>query len=385
MTTLLKKHIYTYIKFWVPVTLGIIWCVGLGCKKKDAGKKEEPKVEVVNVPSATKISDLALIYHGGQHRMAWNSGQLKHYVFRNVNGKPEWLFDGFLFLEITSSINGHMYDFGISGPNTQIPGKPEWEWLLSRTFADGKGPDAIEATLDSLSRKGFPPPYKRKIVMAIPNPMYGSTGWGAIDHKALDFNKAEDRLKAANWYIDRVMDIWKSKKYKYIELSGFYWLHETIDSGNGDHILVGQIGDRLKNMKLDFNWIPYYGAERADKWKDLKFDVAYQQPNYFFSTSSPMSILTGGVDFGLRYNMQLEMEFDRRVEQVEYGKRFYDYIQVFQDKGVWDNKQVAYYDGDGAWYMLSISKDPELQKMAKKLGDIVAKRHEKAVGAMGAR
>ncbi len=375
-----KRGIYFAVKLWLPVFLVIIGCVGGGCKKKEAVKDKDKEEVIIKKPTVAKISDLVLIYHGGAHRLDWNSGQLKHYIFRDVNNKPEWLFDGFLFLEINSLINGNSYRFDITTPTTSASGKLEWEWLLNRTFAEGKGPDAIEHTLDSLTAKGFPPPSKRKVVMALPNPMYGST-WGTIDNNVLNLNKADDRLKAANWYIDRVREIWKSKNYKHIELFGFYWLHETIDSKNGDDALVAQIGSRLSSLNLDFNWIPYSGAEKADKWKDLKFDVAYQQPNYFFNTSLSIGKLTGGVDYAIRYDMELEMEFDNNVSQPVYRQRFYDYVQVFEDKGVWENRQVAYYEGGGAWLNMMTSKDVEMQKMAKTLGDIVVKRQLKVIAA----
>ena len=44
---------------------------------------------------------LVLIYDGGTHRsIRWDSKHFAPYVSADVNGETDWLFDGFLFLEI---------------------------------------------------------------------------------------------------------------------------------------------------------------------------------------------------------------------------------------------------------------------------------------------
>ena len=49
-----------------------------------------------------KIKDLALIYQGGVHRIDWTSDQFLPYVVHQfADGHKDWLFDGFLFLELS--------------------------------------------------------------------------------------------------------------------------------------------------------------------------------------------------------------------------------------------------------------------------------------------
>ncbi len=364
----------------VLAVIGILTFGMISCSKESTTEpKEDPKpvIKEVNLSSATRSSDVALIYHGGSGRIPYNPEQMKHYVFRDNAGKPEFLYDSFLFLEIYTTLNGQLFDFGVEGEGRKVPGKSEWTWLLNETFANNRGPDAIEYTIDSLVQKGYAPPTKRKVIFAIPNPIYGNKSWGMVDNKALDLSKVDDRVKAAQWYVDQVEERWKKKNYKYIELVGYYWLHETIDTYNQDNLLVDRVGNLVKEMNRDFIWVPYYGAQRAHEWKEQGFTRAYQQPNYFFDTKSPMTILTGAIDFALRYNMDLEFEYDGRVAQEVYASRFYDYIDKFQEKGVWDKKQVAYYDGGGGWYEMSASKKTEMKKMAKTLGDIIVERQKR--------
>ncbi|MFV0328895.1 MAG: DUF4855 domain-containing protein [Dysgonomonas sp.] len=357
--------------------LSILWGIILlsvfifSCSGNKKDKRES------KIPSAKGVTDLALIYHTYTNRPKWTSGELKHYLYRENEGKIEWLFDGYLFLEIYATIDGINYDYGIANNDKIAPRKTEWQVLLDETFADKRGPDALEIVLDSLAQMGYTPPYKRQVMFCIPNPQYGQTNWGNVNGQALDFNKPEDRLTAAGWYIDRVLEEWEKKDYQYLYFAGFYWLHETIDFQFGDDKLIKGVQDMLKEKNIDLCWIPYYGAEGADKWKDFGFNIAYQQPNYFFDPKSPMEIITGALDFAYNHNLSLEMEFDDRVEQPVYRERFYTYVDEFTKADVWNNKPVAYYQGSDAWLKMSVSKDPEMQKMVKTLGDILVKRNGK--------
>lgn len=329
------------------------------------------------ISTAENVSDLALIYHGGNHRLRYTTAQMKPYVFREVEGKPEYLFDSFLFLEIVTKANGKEYDFGVELPYRSVPNKTEWDALLKETFAIGRGPDAVEHTIDSLVRLGYPPPTKRKIFFALPNPIYGNKNWGSINGKKLDLGLLKDRFAAAKWYVDQIEHIWKKKKYKYMELCGFYWLHETIDHKNQDDQLISQVSTFLKKKKHDLIWIPYNWAEGAEDWQKIGFTKAYQQPNYYFDLKSGLWILQRGIEFAKEHGLHLEFEFDEKVAEEGYRKHFYDYVEQFQNGGVWDTKEVAYYEGGGAWYRLSISSDPELKKMFKLLGDIIVKRQSR--------
>jgi len=320
--------------------------------------------------------DLALIYHGGSQRRDWNKDQMRPYVYRMKDGQLQWLFDGFLFLEITTNANGQQYSFVV---NTNPADKEQWQTLLDRTFAAGHGPDALEQLLDSLEKKKDIPPYRRKVVISIPNPAYGDTSWGALSNKNLDFNNDRDRITAATWFVNQALEIWKSKKYKHLKLAGFYWVHEAV-ANQSDANVIQAMSNYLHDNKLDFYWIPYYNAGRAGDWNDMGFDIAYQQPNYFFNLTTPYSRLPDAINFAKQHKMAYEMEFDGRLmTSADYRKRFYDYLNEFKKGGVWAQAPVAYYEGGGAWLDMSRSDDPEAQKAFNALGDILAERKEKGI------
>ena len=246
------------------ITFIFLWAFTLSCKKSSS-----PTFSDVDIPSVSRTSDMVLIYHGGQQRPVYNTGQLKHYIFRESGNQFDWLFDNFLFLEIKADINNKAYDFGSATSYTLKPTKAEWEWLLSKNFSATYGPSAIEKVLDSLDKAGHKVPSKRKITFGIPAPIIG-TQWGSIDKQELDFNKNEDRLKAVKWYVDQTIAQFKAKNFKYLELDGFYWIPESVTT---DLPMMKLAVDYVHQTNNKIYWIPYNYAPNADKWKEAGFDI----------------------------------------------------------------------------------------------------------------
>ncbi|MCF3108673.1 DUF4855 domain-containing protein [Niabella sp. CC-SYL272] len=354
---------------------GLVVAVACSRKANTPGEVVPDPPEMPVKPGPRFPVDLALIYHGNGDRPEWNKDQLKPYVYRMQNGKLQWQFDGFLFLEITARIDGKFYDFGVA----PAAGKMQWQWLLDRTFADGKGPDALEEVMDGLAKQGYRAPYKRKVIISIPNPVYGDTAWGILKGKKLDFKNNDDRIAASKWYMDQVLQIWNTKNYKYLDFAGFYWLSESVDYAS-DADVMKATSTYVRDKKKDFYWIPYYGAGRARDWRALGLDIAHQQPNYFFDLKSPYTILTGGISFAQQHQMALEMEFDDRLATDKgYMGKFYDYLNEYAKQGIFDTKPVAYYEGGGAWLRMSLNKDTAVQRAFNTLGDILARRKEKDI------
>jgi hypothetical protein len=331
----------------------------------------DPKIEV-KYQSDNPVSDMVLIYDGGQHRKPWTIERLRPYIFRENGGKTDFLFDGFLFLEIFDSVKNIEYSPGYGKKSSQ---KADWETLLDTYFNDRKSFGALENILDSLARAGKVPLRKRKVVISIPTPPNTFTAWGVLNGKSLDFNKIDDQLAAAAWFADEVLVRWKAKNYNHLELTGFYWVAESVSSYENLMKLTSQ-NLQLKGKK--FYWIPYYNATGGHRWNELGFDYAYEQPNYFFNTKIPYSRLDDACAFAAKNGLALEMEFDNRITQTIFRTRFDDYVKAFTDHKIWELQPVAYYEGGGAWFELAGTSSPELKKLHQTLGDIIAARQKKA-------
>ena len=320
----------------------------------------------------TNIADMVLIYHGGVHRtFEWNKEKFLPYVIHeNKQGKKAWLFDGFLFTEFLDG-KGHHFAHGNSG--TKIACKPEWEWLMERQFEKNTGFSTLDQCIGEQIREMGTPPFRHKLVVVMPVPQKNQKEWGSLDHP-LDFSKDEDRIDACKWYIDRFLDNFKKENYQNIDLEGFYWVSEK-DSAFRD--IIVPIGDFIRSKGVRFFWIPYWTAYGFDNWKTDKFDFAYIQPNYFFKNEVNYERLDAVCAFARGTHMGLELEFDGRAladAPASKRDRLINYLDAFEENGVFKKASIAYYEGGGAFYELSRSENPLDKELVDRLSQIIVRR-----------
>jgi hypothetical protein len=323
--------------------------------------------EVIEPIKTKYISDLVLLYHGGTHRLDYTEEELAPYISISNEGKRSWLYDGFLFIEFKDN-KGSMYAEGYGG---KPAGKNEWMWLISRNLEEGKGVSALNSALGKLYKRKELSKRDRKVVLTLPEPIKDFENWGLADAKKLNFRNNTDRVTASKWYIDYALDEWKKKNFENVTLDGFYWVAET--QKNSDNILV-EIGNYIRSKGLKFYWIPYMYAQGAEKWKEAGFDVAYQQPNYFFQLDRPKTLFDRAIANSEQYKMGLEMEFDDNILDPQFRARYYDYIDAFQNAKAWDILPIAYYEGGGTWLKMFRSNDPVLRKAYHDLATIIINR-----------
>ena len=251
---------------------------------------------------------------------------------------------------------------------------------MDRQFEDGYGMSAIDEIVDDLSAEGITPIRKRKVVVAIPMPYPSKNVWGTLDGEQMVMNNDAHRLKVVKWYIDEVQKRWKASNFKNIELAGFYWIAEKLTDSR---TLLLDVKSYVKQTGHYFYWIPYFGADGGKDWKQYGFDVAYQQPNYFFVKSTvakvPATRLNDACQFASRNNMGLEFEFDgNMLTDTLYQRKYTEYIDYFKANKVFDEAPIAYYEGGGYWNKIATSTDPVLVKLHKRLADLIAERQRRA-------
>lgn len=316
------------------------------------------------------IRDMVLIYDGGAHRnIKWDKEHFAPYVsLDNENGKKDWLFDGFLFLEIHDGTRGFA-----TGYKKLAARKVEWANLIDNYFRDGNAIMALNSQVSEVLENSSTKKYsKRKVVITVPEPIPNQADWGEIDGKTMDFSIKEDRMEAIKWFIDYAKESFKKANPKYLELAGFYWVAEEATNSRD---LVKDVADYTNKHGCKLYWIPYYNSDGFNEWEKLGFDQAFYQPNYFFSEERPISQIKKACEDALKYGMSMEMEFDERaLAKSGWGYRMKDYIRIFEEYKVWDKMEVAYYQGGDAFYKLYHSANPEDNQLYMQLAKIIAKR-----------
>jgi hypothetical protein len=321
----------------------------------------------------TDIKDLVLIYQGGVHRMDWTKDQFLPYVRHEfADGKKDWLFDGFLFLEFKDG-KGRCYASRYEKENAR---KQEWSWLLDRLFEQGKALSALNACIEEQKAMMGLPPFRHRVVIGLPEPIPGQTDWGELKGKALNFHNDADKFAACKWYIDELRKRFAKAQLNNLDLAGYYWVSEDIVTSRN---LTIPIGKYIRSLGQQFYWIPYWNAMGYSEWKSLGFDVAYAQPNHFFNDNISDDRINSTCRLAATYNMGLEMEFDDRAladHPNSYRSRLISYIDRFEDEGVFRRSSLAYYEGGGCILHDAKSANPLDRELMDRLASLICRRHE---------
>lgn len=321
------------------------------------------------------VRDMVLIYEGGAHRsIKWDKDHFAPYVsLENEDGTRDWLFDGFLFLEIHDGTRGFA-----SGYKNLATRKVEWTNLIDTYFREGNAIMALNDHISEVKEKSSSKKFtKRKVVITVPEPIPNQTDWGELNGKAMDFSKQEDRMEAIKWFIDYAIESFNRANPENLVLAGFYWVAEEATNSRD---LVEHVAQYTNENGRRLYWIPYFNSDGYNEWKELGFDQAFYQPNYFFSEDRPISQIEKACEDAIKYGMSMEMEFDdRALAQRGWGYRMKDYIRIFDQYEVWDKMEVAYYQGGDAFYKLYHSNNPEDNALYMQLATIIAKRQKEGL------
>ena len=128
--------------------------------------------------SPATTTDAVLCYGASHHRnpFLWDKGRFAPYVtYVDPEGKEQWLFDGFIFLESQdvdrpdsgaySFMTGVLRDTGVSA------GKEQWQELIDYYFTKGNCVDALEQAVKEATARLGKAPCKRRVIMMIPDPI----------------------------------------------------------------------------------------------------------------------------------------------------------------------------------------------------------------------
>jgi hypothetical protein len=323
-------------------------------------------------------ADTVLIYQGGSGRLPWTPDQFQPYV-RYADpraGREKWLFDGFLFIEFRDQ--KHTFSAGEGNGNWAPADKGLWQHLLDKNFEPGHGVPALEEACAATEKRLGAPLRRRQVILTLPEPVDNFTNWGELDGHRLDFSVLADRVAACEWHLAQALDKWRSLAPRHLALAGFYFVPESANHSNPQMLPV--VAQEIHARGLRFFWIPYWHSQGGADWKALGFDLASQQPNYFFHPQLPEAHLQTACDFARAQGMGLEMEFDDRLisQPAIFAPRFEGYLEAFAGNGVRDSAAMSYYEGGGTLLRLARSGDKTTHAQYDRLAQWVADRQHLA-------
>jgi len=316
---------------------------------------------MVDKKAEDRMQNMLLAYSGAHaERGTWTKDDFLPLVgYIGTDGKvKDRMFDAVLFLPYPIM------------PTTQAG----WEAYLDDIFRPGRQLDALNEAMKEYNKqrgKLYIDPEVEKVVLTLPYPNPAQTDFGRVnpDEVLLSFsakNGGEEqayrhRKKALEWYFQELLQRFEKAEYKYLKLEGIYWWHELVeDSVPNERQLIRETADMVHNQALRFYWIPYFGATGLEEWKDLGFDYAFVQPNFYSDKEIPVDRIEAALKVADQYGMGIEIEGDERmVRDLRYYQLYYNQLIAGHKAGIDKNKVHAYYYGSKSLLEAVNNKEPQ--------------------------
>ena len=301
-------------------------------------------------PSTGGVKNMMLAYTDGHGDLGtWTASDFAPMVADETpSGTPKsWMFDAVLFLPY---------------PNGYFPtSSSAWSGYIQNLFTPNIQLSALNQAVGAAKKALNDPTYKEKVIIAIPETDADPSNFGPVTPggPSLDFNQYDhgahqaylDKVKAIRWYVQQVMDAWNSANFSNLQLTGFYWFQESLDTTESYDAQLVQSASQIvhENHQL-FYWIPYYGAYGITQWKQLGFDAVMIQPNVSFNWSmNPEQRFSEVAALAKQYGtgMEIEAHWDVTSPTLSLAttaqNRYFDYFTAANVFGMPHNTLFSYY------------------------------------------
>ena len=298
-------------------------------------------------PEVGGIEHMVLIYHGMSGRVPWTREAIMPYVaYVDEQGVPQdWFFDSFLFTEFATDKGTYLH---LHREGTPLPTADDWVWLADGWFRPTTGLVGLEQAVGEVAGRLGPPEHRSRVVIAMPVPLSDDTAFGPLpgQQDKLDFRVTEDRLQALQWYVQRVLDQWRERDNRHLELVGFYWSGEYTPPA--DHETIRCTADYLHAMGYKLFQIPF--STDFSIWRDLRLDAIMPHPVYYTRTADAHLVhLLWAARKARIYSMGVQLEVDGRVLTEErFRERFVAAMDAGAHYGWMQGALMGYYEGGGA-------------------------------------
>jgi hypothetical protein len=269
------------------------------------------------------------------------------------SGTPStWLCSGIVFVHLYAA-SGRVFTTWIGGPAAD---GTDWSVYLDSLFSPGGALTRLDSAVESVERTAgvLTEKFPFSVMIPYPDPKSDSLRFAG---KNYDLRSDGGRIAAAVAYIAAARERFAKAMLPRLRLDGFYWLLETMPPT--DTAVVAGAARAVHAASLRLLWIPYYTSQGQERWRELGFDEAWLQPNYFFNRDVPATRLDSAANRATRMGMGLEIEFDGRLlSDPRFGDRLEPYLAELGLHPELKNHSLVIYEGGGALLMLARSTDP---------------------------
>ncbi|SDM89810.1 DUF4855 domain-containing protein [Bacillus sp. OK048] len=323
-------------------------------------------------PKTNHSSNMVLIYSGyydpanydGEKIGDYDVEKFMPYVgYLNDKGIAEdYFFDTFLMLVTKSPYNGSLarYYSWVEGAK---PGTlKDWKWAMDRVFVKNQQLDALDKAVKKVGSTLDNKDKKVNVYLTLPFPDPQSKDFGDFkgDGTSANLESLETRNELVKWYIDEMVSRFNERNYKHLNLAGFYWLQEDLDTTvPGEKENVQYASEYLNRLDLRLGWIPWSGAGEKANGNRHGFDFTLVQPNHYFQADTTIDRIKETAELSYGNNQGIEMEFDlRAIEDPHYRQALYNYLIGGVKYEYMSDSMLAYYQDVYAIHDLYHHKSP---------------------------
>ncbi len=318
------------------------------------------------------FKDFVLVYAGSASRPNWNVDDfLKLLRCDGTEKEDRAFFQSFVILETRTDTQKALAHPSPKRPASGPADYQDWIELLDRWFGAG----GVLENLNVASRLAGGD--KVDVWLGLPEPIVGGTFVFSSTGPVV-VSSEEDKVRAINWFVERLFQRWLSAKFDRLNLIGFYWVDESLS--NTKAILSPSMRFAKRRFSdlgfkggLKYLWIPFWKSPDRDRWKDLGFDLAVFQPNYYVKNDVPFRRLNDAVDQAVIRDAGFEIEVDAKVFSDEWrARKAMSYIDVALSSSK-SLSVIGVYHGNGA--LIQAGDDVWRTRYKPKLCDLISERH----------
>lgn len=297
--------------------------------------------------------NIYLAYHQPKNNVEVSQSELEKAVaYHNQEGAMtgDAMFDGILFLVNGDLDENTSYTAGAAMPMTSTSLKS----LTASLFKDDKNVKALNAAVAKLKAREtckVADDYKVKVYFSLyyPSDVPSGKSFGTYTYNGTSvtgISSTAQKAQLLKLWIQEVEDTFAAADLTNLEIGGYYWYAESLDSDQ--KTVISEIKTYLNGLTdtRKLAWIPFFQAGGATEWDTIGFDIASWQPNYSFDLDVQIGRLEATAEMAKKYGTAVELEMTyAAVADVRYRARYFEYLTRAEEFGYDDTVHFYYLGG----------------------------------------